>query len=153
MYIALDLGDTTGWAVLNEDKIIRSGHSKVGNRKFPALRFPNFLKLLDDLKNMGGEKIKKIYYESVYMPHRSIAASYAYGGYKACLEVWGDRNVIPLCPVACSSARMVVFGNGKIAKDEVFEKVKELYPTVSDHNQADAITIGLWAIKMLGNQK
>lgn len=151
MIIGLDLGAVTGWAIGDDESdtraILESGHKKVGDRKLPAQRFVNFNKLLDEIQKKIGDKLNCVYYEYVYMPHKSTEAAYAYGGYKACLEVWADSRRVKLQGVLCSSARKHVLGSGGLNKEAAFEKIKILYPHVLDHNEADAVLVAHYGMQ------
>lgn len=149
MILTLDLGATTGWALLKNDGTILSGFKKVDDKKMAAQRYPNFLKLLDEIRAQAPGRIERIIYEIVYMPQKSSRAAYAYGGYIACLEVWCDDAIIPLSGLSCVQARKAVFGNGRMSKDETFQELKKTYPRLVDHNEGDAIVMALWAKQSL----
>jgi crossover junction endodeoxyribonuclease RuvC len=145
MFIGMDLGGTTGWCIIDKNVILKSGHQKLDCKKVPAEKYPNFLRLLDKIKALAPSKIDALFYEFVYMPHKSTAAAYAYGGYLACLEVWCDKQQIPMHGIGCTSARKHILGRGNLKKEEAFDLVKLMHPEVKDHNEADAIVVGMYA--------
>jgi hypothetical protein len=93
--LALDLGQTTGWAVRNADGVIthgtvqfRPGRHEGGG--MPFLRFRAWLQELDETV----DGIDAVFFEEVH-GHRGTAAAQVYGGFLAHLSAWAEMNKIP----------------------------------------------------------
>ena len=93
--LALDLGQTTGWAVRNADGVIthgtvqfRPGRHEGGG--MPFLRFRAWLQELDETV----DGIDVVFFEEVH-GHRGTAAAQTYGGFLAHLTAWAEMNKFP----------------------------------------------------------
>ena len=61
------------------------------------------------------------------------------------LIILADQVGIPAVPVSAKTIKKFITGNGNAKKEEMVAKIKETYPHVTNHNEADAIGIYLYA--------
>ena len=94
--LALDLGQTTGWAVRNAEGVIthgtvqfRPGRHEGGG--MPFLRFRAWLQELDETV----DGIDAVFFEEIHR-HRGTTAAQIYGGFLAHLSAWADMKQDPL---------------------------------------------------------
>ena len=144
--LALDLGQTTGWAVRNADRVIthgtvqfRPGRHEGGG--MPFLRFRAWLQELDE----AVDGIDAVFFEEV-RGHRGTAAAQIYGGFLAHLTAWAEMNKFPMR--ACRSARSsdTSPGKGNATKEEVIAAVRAKGFSPVDDNDADALALLDWAV-------
>jgi Holliday junction resolvasome RuvABC endonuclease subunit len=150
--LALDLGQTTGWAVRNADGAIASGTVKFKPGRFEGggmiyLRFRAWLQEVDE--TAGG--IGTIYFEEV-RSHRGVAASHAYGGFLAHLTAWAEANKIPYAGAPVATIKRHIAGKGNADKDAVIAAVRALGFDPADDNEADALALLDWALRNGGRR-
>jgi hypothetical protein len=148
--LALDLGQKTGWAVRNADGAIASGTVEFKPGRFEGggmvfLRFRAWLQEVDEAA--GG--VGAVYFEEV-RSHRGVAASHAYGGVLAHLTAWAEANKIPYRGVPVATIKRHVTSRGNADKDAVIAAVRALGFDPADDNEADAIALLDWALKIGG---
>lgn len=148
MFLALDLGTTTGWAFKkNRDTKTESGSWKLKNTK-PGERYDDLRKLLD--RKHRKFKLKYIAYEHV-MAHKGSVASHVYGGFLATLETWCMKHKVKLIPCAVGSIKKHATGNGRAKKEDMKTAARERGWDPVDDNEADALWIMDYALKELIN--
>ena len=153
MFLALDLGTTTGWCLADYEKTTKviSGFKKLVSYKSSIDRFPNFLTLLNEIYRVSEKKLSKIYYEKNMMSYKNVYANYIHGGFLAVLEVWTSEKGMPMVGMSCLQIRKEVFGKGNIPKVAILPTIQEIHPHVSDHNEADAVALALYVKKLNNN--
>jgi crossover junction endodeoxyribonuclease RuvC len=150
--LALDLGQKTGWAVRNTDGAIASGRVEFKPGRFEGggmvyLRFRAWLQEVDEIA--GG--IGAVYFEEVRF-HRGLTAAHAYGGYLAHLTAWAEMNRIPYRGVPVGTIKRHITGKGNADKDAVIAAVRALGFDPADDNEADALALLHWALKVGGRR-
>jgi hypothetical protein len=144
--LALDLGQTTGWAVRNAEGVIthgtvqfRPGRHEGGG--MPFLRFRGWLQEVDE----SVDGIDAVFFEEVH-GHRGTAAAQIYGGFLAHLSAWAEMNKIPYEGVPVGTIKRHITGKGNATKEEVIAAVRAKGFSPVDDNDADALALLDWAI-------
>ena len=143
--LALDLGTTTGWAMLC-DGTITIGSQSFKPQRFEGggMRFLKFKRWLTGTKACT-DGIDAVYFEEVRR-HAGVDAAHAYGGFLAHLTAWCEHHQIPYQGVPVGTIKKSACGKGNASKEEMVEKARAIVKNVSDHNEADAIHILMYAI-------
>jgi hypothetical protein len=148
--LALDLGQTTGWAVRARDGVIthgtvqfRPGRHEGGG--MPYLRFRAWLQGLDETV----DGIDCVFFEKV-RGHRGTTAAQVFGGFLAHLTAWAETDKTPYEGVPVGKRQ--VTGKGKADKDVVIAAVRALGFEPADHNEADALALLHWALAQGGRR-
>lgn len=144
--LSLDLGTTTGWAVLHQDRTITSGSEsfKPGRFEGGGMRFLRFKRWLTEIKN-SVDGIDAVYFEEVRR-HAGVDAAHAYGGFMAHLTAWCEHHQIPYQGVPVGTIKRHVTGKGNADKAAMVAVVTARGYLPVDDNEADAIALLLWAI-------
>jgi hypothetical protein len=158
--LALDLGTTTGWAMLCTGKVV-SGSQSFKPQRFDGggmryLRFSRWLAELCDEANWLGEYgeegkpvPERIVYEEVRR-HAGVDAAHAYGGFLSHLQSFCEEREIPYEGVPVGSIKKHVTGRGNASKEQMVEAVRRLGYLPVDDNEADAIALLLFDIHCTG---
>lgn len=149
--LALDLGRTTGWALLTPTRSIHSGFEKFKPDRFESsgmalLRFRSWLTILhnqvDGLDLCFFEEIRR---------HNGTTAAHVYGEFLGQLKSWADdRNkAIPYLGVPVGTIKKFATGKGNANKKMVIKAIQEKFghPNVTDDNEADALALLYWALE------
>ena len=93
--LALDLGTTTGWALLTRDSSIASGSQSFKPQRFEGggMRFLRFKRWLTEIKQ-SADGLDAVYFEEVRR-HLGVDAAHGYGGFMAHLTAWYEHHRIP----------------------------------------------------------
>ena len=148
--LALDLGTTTGWALQAADGLITSGTVSFRPSRYDGggmryLRFSNWLTEIDRLSG----PIAAIWFEEV-RAHRGVDASHVYGGLMATLTAWAELRGVPYEGVAVGSIKRHATGKGNAPKEAMIAAARARGFSPADDNEADAISILLWALETRG---
>lgn len=145
--LALDLGTTTGVAILNNNKI------KSYSKNFKATRFQsadrrffNFRNHLEEIQTSLLLGLDVVYFEEV-RKHIGVDAAHCYGGFKAALTMFCEDNNIPYEGVGVGTIKKHITGKGNASKEAVIKAVQALGHNPNDDNEADAISLLDYAIK------
>lgn len=124
--LCLDLGTSTGWALLNEYGSIASGTAHFKPRRFEGggMRYLRFKRWLTETKNVSGQ-IDAVYFEEVRR-HVGVDAAHAYGGFLAHLTAWCEHHTIPYEGVPVGTIKRFITGKGNADKDAVIGGVASL---------------------------
>lgn len=138
--LAIDLGTTLGWAVLDETGNIASGFEQLKHKGKNSvgvryMLFGQWLKLTHDRVYFD-----KVYYEEVRR-HLGTTASHVYGGFLGVLSAFCESESIMYAGVPVGTIKKTVTGKGNADKHRVISAVNMLGHAVTDHNEADAIAI------------
>ncbi len=151
--LCLDLGTTTGWALVQSQQVTRSGIANFQPRRFDGggIRYVKFLKFLNDHQSQI-QPIRGVFYEEVRC-HLGVDAAHAYGGFLAVLTAWCETNQIAYEGIPVGRIKKHIAGKGNASKQEVIAAVNARGHKVTDNNEADAIGIAYWAIanRLRGN--
>jgi len=142
--IALDLGTTTGWAMLS-DGVVTSGTAsfRPGRYDGGGMRYLRFRDWLEQLRRYAG-LVGAVYFEEV-RAHAGVDAAHIYGGFLATLTGWCEHRAIPYQGVPVGTIKKFITGRGNADKQAVMEAVRERGFNPADDNEADAIALLLWA--------
>jgi hypothetical protein len=148
--LALDLGTVTGWALRSGDAAIVSGTVSFRPSRYDGggMRYLRFRRWLDQLAtDLGG--FGTVHFEEVRR-HAGTDAAHIYGGLLATLTSWCEQCSIPYQGVPVGTIKRHVTGKGNADKAAVIAAVRARGFTPTDHNEADALAILLWAIETRG---
>lgn len=147
--IALDLGTTTGWAMLS-DGVITSGTASFRPSRYDGggMRYLRFRDWLEQLRRYAG-LVGVVYFEEVRR-HAGVDAAHIYGGFLATLTGWCEHRVIPYQGVPVGTIKKFIAGKGNADKEAVIAAVRARGFNPADDNEADAIAILLWAMGSKG---
>ena len=145
--LAIDLGTTTGWALLGRDGSITSGSESFKPQRFEGggMRYLRFKRWLTEVKQAAGD-IDAVYFEEVRR-HVGVDAAHAYGGFMAHLTAWCEHHQIPYQGVPVGTIKKHATGKGNASKDEMIAAMQANGHPVTDDNEADALAILHWAIE------
>jgi hypothetical protein len=132
--LTLDLGTTTGWAIINKNEIIMSGTTSFNNR-----RFMRFMRWLDETLVLLGE-IDLVYFEEVRRRPGRLPQN-AYACYMASLTAWCESHKIPYKSVSVVTIKKALTGKGNSKKETVREAVADRGHKPEDNSEADAIAL------------
>lgn len=151
--LALDLGTTTGWAMSDGGGLVTSGTARFKPSRYDGggVRYLRFRSWLDQLSSYAG-RVEAIYFEEV-RAHSGTDAAHIYGGYLATLSAWCEQQAIPYQGVSVSAIKKFITGRGNADKATVIAAVRARGFSPADDNEADAISILLWAIDTKGGVK
>jgi len=146
--LALDLGTTTGWALMGRDGSIVSGTESFKPHRFEGggMRFLRFKRWLTEFKQTS-DGINAVYFEEVRR-HLGVDAAHAYGGFMAHLTAWCEHHQIPYQGVPVGTIKKHVTGKGNASKDEMIAAMKALGHSPSDDNEADALALLHYALSL-----
>ncbi len=148
--LALDLGTTTGWALLPCHGPATSGTASFRPTRYDGggMRFLRFRNWLEQIRAYAG-RIETVYFEEV-RAHAGTDAAHVYGGFLATLTAWCEQQTVPYQGVPVATIKRVIAGRGNADKAAVIAAVRERGFNPADDNEADAIAILLWALETEG---
>lgn len=139
--LALDLGATTGWAVMGSKGLL-SGTWNVGvGITDMGQRCKNLQKRLQILHSIC-RGLQIIYFEEITFV-KSTYALRAYGGYLAVVSMFALDYGVPMIGVTPKQIKKHATAKGNAPKDLVKEAVRfwRVVDTVIDDNHADALAL------------
>ncbi|MDO9053394.1 MAG: hypothetical protein Q7U37_05630 [Gallionella sp.] len=144
--LALDLGTTTGWALMTRDGSITSGTESFKPHRFEGggMRFLRFKRWLTEIKQTS-DSIDAVYFEEVRR-HLGVDAAHAYGGFMAHLTAWCEHHQIPYQGVPVGTIKKHATGKGNASKDEMIAAAKVRGHSPADDNEADALALLHYAL-------
>ena len=145
--LCLDLGTTTGWALISQDGMITSGriHLKQDRWQGGGMRYLRFKSWLSEIHQHAGA-IDQVYFEEVRR-HLGTDAAHVYGGFMAMLTAWCEHQQIPYEGIPVGTIKRFITGKGNANKRAVIDAVKNLGFQPADDNEADALALLHWAMK------
>ena len=151
--LALDLGTTTGWALMPENGVATSGTALFRPSRYDGggMRYLRFRGWLEELRRYAGD-IHSIHFEEVRR-HNGVDAAHIYGGFLATLTGWCEHRGIPYEGVPVGTIKKFIVGKGNAGKEAVIAAVKARGFAPADDNEADAIAILLWALEAKGGAR
>ena len=143
--LALDLGTTTGWAMLC-DGTITSGSQSFRPQRFEGggMRFLKFKRFLSDTKACT-DGLDAVYFEEVRR-HAGVDAAHAYGGFMAHLTAWCEHHELPYQGVPVGTIKKSWCGHGNASKSLMIARARFLGHNPEDDNEADALALLDWAM-------
>ena len=144
--LALDLGTTTGWALMTRDGSITSGTESFKPHRFEGggMRFLRFKRWLTEIKQTSNG-IDAVYFEEVRR-HLGVDAAHAYGGFMAHLTAWCEHHQIPYQGVPVGTIKKHATGKGNASKGEMIAAAKARGHLPADDNEADALALLHYAL-------
>jgi hypothetical protein len=144
--LALDLGQTTGWAARGRDGMITHGTAQFRPGRFEGggmacLRFRGWLKELD----ASLDRIDCVVVEEV-RGQGGTSAAQIFGGFLAHLIAWAKDNKTPYEGVPADTIKRHMTGKGNASKEKVIAAVKAKGFSPVDDNDAGALALLDWAI-------
>lgn len=148
--LALDLGQTTGWA-LQANGLTHSGSHgfKPGRFEGGGMSMLRFSRWLTELHEQSGP-IARVYFEEV-RAHKGTAAAHTYGAFLGQLSAWCEANGVAYLGVPVATIKKHATGKGNAGKDLVIEAMRAKGYQPADDNEADALAILHWAIDQEAN--
>jgi hypothetical protein len=149
-WLALDLGQQTGWALRQASGLITNGCHGFKPGRFegggmPLLRFAAWL---EELHRSTGP-IAQVYFEEV-RAHKGTAAAHTYGAFLGQLAAWCEQRGIAYQGVPVGTIKKHATGQGNASKDQVMAAMRALGFDPADHNAADALALLQWALSQPG---
>lgn len=137
--LALDLGTTTGWALVNPSGLITSGTESfnVGRFEGGGMRYLRFSRWLDEMAAHG---LAGIWFEEVRR-HAGTDAAHVYGGLMAHLTAWAENRNIPYQGVPVGTIKKHATGKGNAPKEAMIAAAKSWGFNPADDNEADALAL------------
>lgn len=139
--LALDLGTTTGWALFSPPEATLSGvwnNVAVKRESGGGMRYVTFEKNLAALHYVT--PIGQVYFEEVRR-HAATQAAHVYGGFKATLMAWCEKNNIPYESVPVGAIKKSWTGNGAASKEMMIAEARSRGYEVVFDDEADALAI------------
>lgn len=138
--LALDPGTTTGWAFCDCLQIGGGTWDFTPKRGDGAgIRFLRLQWKLDDFfENYG---IDRLVYELPAGHYKSGAADDCIKGLVAHIQSWCEKNNVPCEAKAPKEIKKWATGNGNAKKEMMLAAAQKLWPSVTDHNHADAMLL------------
>lgn len=133
------------------DGTITSGVQQFRPNRFEGggMAFLRFNHWLSELAESSGP-ITAVFFEEV-RAHAGTLAAHVYGGFLAHLEAWAEFRDVPYQGVPVGTIKRFIAGKGNADKQTVIAAVKARGFAPADDNEADAISILLWAIENYGD--
>ncbi len=154
--LAFDLGTACGWALVEADRVSRSGALDLRPDGHPGSRY---LKLIRWLERTAWPERITVALEDVQNHSRldtvsgkkyfAVHAAHIYGGFRAVVECWAAAIGAEVLPVGVGSWKAAIGARGgpHAAKAEVMRAIRVLGYAPSTQDEADAIGIGLHAFR------
>jgi len=144
--LALDLGQTTGWALRQASGLITSGCHGFKPGRFegggmPLLRFAGWL---HELHTTAGP-LGIVYFEEV-RAHQGTAAAHTYGAFLGQLSAWCESHGVAYQGVPVGTIKKHATGKGNADKAAMIAAVRALGHDPADDNEADALALLYWAM-------
>jgi Holliday junction resolvasome RuvABC endonuclease subunit len=150
--LAIDQATKTGYAVVENGKILESGVWKLADSKRSGesrgMRYIRFEKCLEDVQAKHGFDL--VVHEQTLL--RGGAATEIANGLKALVLKFAARHGIEVTCVHTSELKRFATGRGNADKAEMIDAcIVRSMVIPEDDNEADAVLIGLWADTKFGN--
>ncbi len=112
------------------------------------MRYLRFERWLGDMLKIVGD-LEAVYFEEVRR-HAATDAAHVFGGFLAGLTTWCEEQGIAYQGVPVGTIKRFIAGKGNADKQAVIAAVRVRGFSPADDNEADAISILLWAIETQG---
>jgi Holliday junction resolvasome RuvABC endonuclease subunit len=148
--LALDLGTTTGWALLTGDGRITSGTISFKPTRFEGggMRYLRFRRWLAEIADLAGG-IGRIAFEEV-RSHAGTDAAHVHGAFLGMLTAWCEERAVPYEGVPVATIKRFATGKGNAGKEAVIAAMQARGFAPADDNEADALALLLWATESQG---
>jgi hypothetical protein len=152
--LALDLGTKCGWAVMRDGTLENSGVWDLSPKRGDSsgMRFVHFRGRLRAMRE-GYPDIGDVVYELAVGGYRGNYAPELYGGFQATLTTWCQDHSIRYQGVPVGTLKKWATGKGSAKKDMMVEAAcKRTGLDITDHDQADAVLLALYAAEQEGGR-
>ena len=145
--LCLDLGTTTGWALVGTDGSISSGRISLKQDRWQGggMRYLRFKHWLSEIQQQSNG-INQVFFEEVRR-HLGTDAAHIYGGFMAMLTAWCEHQKLPYEGVPVGTINRFITGKGNANKRAVIDAVRNLGHQPNDDNEADALALLHWAME------
>jgi Holliday junction resolvasome RuvABC endonuclease subunit len=140
--LALDCATRTGWAVVEDGRVVASGMEDFRRRKdeHPGAIFGRFWDLVESL--VCDYDPAALAYEQAH--HRGGAATRLCVGMTTRVEEIGAEQTLPVHAVHSSAVKRTFVGQGNADKRAMHDRAWKILMRVPvDDNEADAVALGL----------
>lgn len=146
--LALDIGRSTGWALLDDDRVVDSGtevfpYNSDDGHSGEGRRFVKFYNWLHDM--ITNYHVEEVVYERVTGFQKSMAAAGLYYGFEAFLK--SATQNLRLVPIQTGQLKREFTGHGAAKKEAMCARAIELgwtngvLHTDQNNDEADAIAL------------
>lgn len=163
--LALDVGATTGWAAFSATgRRVGSGVFKLKQRTIQGVRQPRaarYQSLRDfvqgllsgpcEVSGLDGRTICDLVVERHRGSMRTVQTVESVMGYTAIAELCAFEQDVAVHHVNSQLIKILATGKGNASKDLMVKAAKKTWPKVRPltHDQADALFLGLYALRNL----
>jgi len=142
--LALDLGQSCGWAMKLPDDTVVSGTEIFKPSRFEShgMTYLRFRAWLAELH--ASTPLATIFFEEV-RAHRGVSAAHAYGAFAGILTSWAEECGVPYLAVPVSHIKRHVAAKGNSSKEAVMAGVRKLKFNPQTFDEADALALLDWA--------
>ena len=138
--LCVDLGTTSGWAILDDKIVSASGIIQCSPKKGEGKGF-RYMKFVSGIGAVHIQyPFERIVFEDV-KAHKGADAAHVYGGLLAHLQAWADFRSIPYIGIGVGTIKKHATGKGNAKKDAMIESAISRGHRPVDDNEADAIAI------------
>ena len=150
VFLALDLGTHTGWALRARDGTITSGtiSFRPGRFEGAGMTFLRFRGWLEEIAGLA-HGLDTVVFEEVRR-HAGTTAAHVYGGFLAHLTAWCEHERVPYRGVPVGTIKRHATGKGNAGKEAVIAAMTAKGHAPADDNEADALAILHWALAQGG---
>lgn len=148
--VGIDPASVTGWAISDGANVIHSGVidllrvSKLQHFEFHH----KFMEALDNIAGLiNADEVTVLVENSVYLQFTGRRLVEILIGLVICVRMWCVKNRYKYSECYPSTLKAEFAGNGKATKDQMVIAAKKYKPSVTDHNEADAIGLSQLARK------
>lgn len=143
--LGLDFGTQLGWALRHSNGTYESGvlSTKPVSARQPGSRFRALRALLIRLHKE--HDLGLVVYENITFAGAGDASGILkmFGGYEAVVQMYCEREGVMFLPLAPTTLKKYVTGDGRASKALMVEWVSQVHPC-SNHNEADALGLVLY---------
>jgi Holliday junction resolvasome RuvABC endonuclease subunit len=155
--LAFDLGTSTGWAILDEDKLIDFGQCRTRSIKSKSdyERVIGFWRIIQEAHYIALECCSTrpiIAYEQV-SSHKGTYAGHVYGGLKAIMDI--EFHGEQMLPLPVGTWKKLSVGSGRADKSEYIKFANDTFGLAlrkRDEDMAAALCMAVAAQKILEGQ-
>lgn len=149
--LALDLGEQTGWALIDRKGTVHSGSQSFRGSRYDGagMRYLRFSRWLNLVAAPDGPSFVDLIAVEEVRRHLGVDAAHAYGGYLSQVQVICESCKTPITGVPVGTIKKFITGAGNAGKAAVMDAVIDRGYRPTDHNEADALALLLYAMEHL----
>ncbi|WP_102867911.1 crossover junction endodeoxyribonuclease RuvC [Pseudovibrio exalbescens] len=145
--LCLDLGTTTGWALVRDCMVEASGSESFQidpTYDHGGLRYHRFRQWLHEMQNDYG--FDGCLYEAVKFQQKSRKSALVWDGFFGILQEYCTTEGVIYQGVTTQQVKTLATGKGNASKDEIIKAMTARGYRVEDDNHADALAIAMLSI-------